>query len=96
MTASDVIFEWVSTDLGYFTTPPDRISTMIRNMIEAAKEEIKEEGIILDESSAKDQMLIATYTSFLYRKRKGDNYVMPRHLRYMLNNRLLSQKAREK
>ena len=38
---------------------------------------------------------IGMYAAYLYRKRADDAPVMPRMLRYALNNRLFSQKVRE-
>ena len=41
-----------------------------------------------------DCNLIVMYTSYLYRKRVGDDPVMPRMLRYALNNRVFAEKAK--
>ena len=43
-----------------------------------------------------DCNLIVMYTSYLYRKRVGDDPVMPRMLRYALNNRVFAEKANAK
>lgn len=63
-------------------------------LIEFAKEAIKTEGIDLMESE-QDDMLVVMYTDFLWRQRKENQKEMPRPLRYALNNRLFSQKARD-
>ena len=66
---------------------------MLNNMIELAKAAITREGIKLNDS-VDDGMLIECYAAFLYRKRREEKVAMPRALRYMLNNRLLSEKGR--
>lgn len=64
----------------------------ISNLIEAAKQMISREGIILTES-IEDGNLVVMYAAYLYRKRAEDTPQMPRMLRYALNNRLFSQKV---
>lgn len=66
---------------------------MLGNMIDLAKAAITREGITLNDS-IDDGMLVECYAAFLYRKRREDSIAMPRSLRYMLNNRLLSQKGK--
>ncbi len=66
---------------------------MLGNMIEVAKAAIKREGIKLNDS-VDDGMLVESYAAFLYRKRREDALAMPRSLRYLLNNRLLSEKGK--
>lgn len=67
---------------------------MLKNMIEVAKAAIKREGITLNDS-VDDGMLVESYAAFLYRKRREDTIAMPRSLRYLLNNRLFSEKGSE-
>lgn len=67
----------------------------LSDLISAAESMIKREGIVLDINDIEDCNLIVMYASYLYRKRAEDNQPMPRMLRYALNNRLLSVKARE-
>lgn len=64
------------------------------SLITTSESSIKEEGITLDLGDAKDVNLVVMYTAYLFRKRAEDNPVMPRMLRYALNNRLFSEKAR--
>lgn len=59
----------------------------------SAAEMIEREGIDLT-GSIEDGMLEIMYAAYLYRRRKDANPIMPRMLRYALNNRLLSQKMR--
>lgn len=67
----------------------------LMKLIELAKAAITREGIVFEtELTTEDGMLIQTYAAYLYRKRRGEDNGMPRSLRYALNNRLLSQKAR--
>lgn len=67
----------------------------LTSLIGAAKHAIGREGIVLDVNDIEDCNLIVMYTAYLYRKRADDDPQMPRMLRYALNNRLLSVKARE-
>ena len=66
----------------------------LASLITTSESSIKEEGITLDLGDAKDVNLVVMYTAYLFRKRAEDNPVMPRMLRYALNNRLFSEKAR--
>lgn len=43
--------------------------------------------------TVEDGQLVVMYAAYLYRKRADDAPVMPRMLRYALNNRLFSQKV---
>lgn len=61
-------------------------------LLQGAESMIKREGIALNDST-EDGLLVVMYAAYLYRKRKEENPVMPRMLRYALNNRLFSQKA---
>lgn len=88
--AKEDILKIVKVDLEIATTSRDEY---LNNVIDLAVAAITREGITLDDT-VEDGMLVASYAAFLYRKRKGENMVMPKHLRYMLNNRLLSEKAR--
>ena len=70
----------------------DAYDGLLNNFILLAKKNIETEGITLTES-AEDGMLVETYAAWLARKRK-ENVPMSRMLRYMLNNRLLSEKMK--
>lgn len=76
--------------------PADRRSSFddyLEFLIDAAQNAIKAEGITIDFDAIDDCNLIVMYTSYLYRKRVGDDPVMPRMLRYALNNRVFAEKA---
>lgn len=62
--------------------------------LQAAQTEIEREGITFSpEPPVDDEELIISYAAWKWRQRTtGEG--MPRMLRYALNNRLLSQKAR--
>lgn len=66
----------------------------LQNLIETAKQMITREGITLADT-IEDGNLVVMYAAYLYRKRADDSPVMPRMLRYALNNRLFSQKVSE-
>ena len=72
----------------------DSRNEMLNNMIDLAKAAIIREGITLNDS-VDDGMLVESYAAFLYRKRREDVVSMPRSLRYLLNNRLFSEKGSE-
>ena len=71
----------------------DSRNEMLNNMIDLAKAAIIREGITLNDS-IDDGMLVEAYAAFLYRKRREEAVAMPRSLRYLLNNRLLSEKGK--
>lgn len=93
MTDAQILTE-VKANLDLSVTTRD---AELLNKIELAKSAISTEGISLIQSedgySIEDGELIAAYAAFLHRNRNKDA-AMPRHLRYMLNNRLFSEKAR--
>lgn len=66
----------------------------LQNLIATARQMIIREGIMLTDS-IEDGNLVVMYAAYLYRKRADDAPVMPRMLRYALNNRLFSQKVSE-
>lgn len=71
----------------------DVYDAYLMDMIHLAREAITDEGIVLSTESERDGMLIELYAAYLYRSRKDKKADMPRMLRYMLNNRLIQQKA---
>lgn len=66
----------------------------LQMLITSARQMITREGITLTDS-IEDGNLVVMYAAYLYRKRADGEPVMPRMLRYALNNRLFSQKVRE-
>lgn len=87
---NESILKILKTDLEVSGTSRDE---MLGNMIDLAKAAIEREGIKLNDTTD-DGMLIVNYAAFLYRKRREDVVAMPRSLRYLLNNRLFSEKGR--
>lgn len=75
----------------------DALDSYLLDLIHAAQEYIKTEGIALSGSDPGDVMLVEMYAAYLYRERRntGDASKMPRMLRWALNNRLFSQKISE-
>ena len=73
-----------------------QIENLLNKYISLAKVAISTEGATLGTTlSDEDGTLVMMYAAFLYRKRRDTLVAMPRQLRYMLNNRVLSEKARE-
>ena len=70
----------------------DALDSYLLDLIHAAQEYIKTEGITLSGSDPGDVMLVEMYAAYLYRERRntGDASKMPRMLRWALNNRLFS------
>ena len=75
----------------------DALDSYLLDLIHAAQEYIKTEGITLSGSDPGDVMLVEMYAAYLYRERRntGDASKMPRMIRWALNNRLFSQKISE-
>ena len=74
---------------------PDVVrKTQMEQLIEAALQLIAREGVTLQEPfSAEDGQLAVMYAAYLFRKRATAE-PMPRMLRWALNNRIFSEKAR--
>lgn len=80
----------LKVDLGITTSAyDDRLQAYLDN----ARTEIIREGAVLNPSDLSDNQLVIMYAAWTWRKRdSGDG--MPRMLRYALNNKIFSQKAR--
>lgn len=87
--ATDAKLTMLKIDLGITGTAYD---DRLAQYITSAEQMIGTEGITLTES-AEDKQLIVSYAAWLWRRRDSGNG-MPRMLRYLLNNRLFSEKAR--
>lgn len=78
----------VKVDLGITTTAYD---DRLGQYLDSARAAIEREGIVIDNSSVDDGNMIVMYAAHLWRKRDtGEG--MPKMLRWMMNNRLFSQK----
>lgn len=67
--------------------------TQLGYYIDSAINFITREGITLNYEDAGDLMLVTMYASYLYDKRMDGVSIMPRALRYNLNNRVLQEKV---
>lgn len=76
-------------DLGITVSAYDE---RLEALLETARQMIAREGITLTDSE-EDKQLVVTYAAWLWRRRDS-GAGMPRMLRYLLNNRLFSEKAR--
>ena len=81
----------LKTDLGISATGYD---TRLTQYLSAAEKQIKREGVAtLDSSELEDAQLVVMYAAWQWRRRdSGDG--MPRMLRWALNNRIFSEKAK--
>lgn len=67
----------------------------LQMLLDVAREEIKREGITLDETAElSDANLLIMYADWMWRRRDSGEG-MPRMLRYALNNRLFAEKAQQ-
>lgn len=88
---NDTMLAAVKVDLGITTTAYD---IRLGQYLDAARSAIEREGIIIDNMSVDDGNMIVMYAAHLWRKRDtGEG--MPKMLRWMMNNRLFSQKLQE-
>lgn len=69
--------------------------TQLGYYIDSAITFIEREGITLNYDDVGDLMLVTMYASYLYEKRNDGVSVMPRALRYNLNNRLFQEKVND-
>lgn len=88
-----VVLEFLKADLEIIPENELQDSYLLQ-LINSASGMIKREGISLTDS-AEDVQLVTMYAAYLYRKRATADPVMPRMLRYALNNRLFSSKMGE-
>lgn len=83
----------LQADLNILSPDVTRL-VQLDHLIEVSLQLISREGVTLQEPySAEDAQLIIMYASYLFRKRATDE-PMPRMLRWALNNRIFSEKAR--
>lgn len=88
---NDTMLAAVKVDLGITTTAYD---IRLGQYLDAARSAIEREGITIDNMSIDDGNMIVMYAAHLWRKRDtGEG--MPKMLRWMMNNRLFSQKLQE-
>ena len=89
---SAALLEMLKLNLTIANTTYD---SYLEQLIEAAQSMISREGITLSLDGIEDCNLVVMYAAYLFRERAEDNPVMPRMLRYALNNRLFSEKVGE-
>lgn len=87
----NTMLEALKVDLGISTNAYDN---RLRQYLQAAAEAIRTEGITLDLQSFQDSQLQIMYAAWLWRKRDSQDG-MPRMLRWLMNNRLFSEKVEE-
>lgn len=92
MTQADLL-TLLQADLNLLSPDATRLA-QLEHLIQVSLQLISREGVTLQEPySAEDAQLVITYASYLFRKRATDE-PMPRMLRWALNNRIFSEKAR--
>lgn len=84
------VLQMVKTDLGIKVNAYD---TRLTQYVNSAKSAIIREGASLSDA-VEDMQIVAMYAGWLWKKRDtGEG--MPRNLRWMLNNKIFSEKARD-
>lgn len=92
MTQTDLL-TLLQADLNLLSPDATRFA-QLEHLIQVSLQLISREGVTLQETySAEDAQLVIMYASYLFRKRATDE-PMPRMLRWALNNRIFSEKAR--
>ena len=71
----------------------DKLDAFLNAMLNGAAAAIARENIKLSDTE-EDGILVVQYAAYLYRKRREQDTAMPRYLRWMLNNRKISEEAR--
>ena len=90
MTAETMLI-MLKTDLGITATVYD---ARLEQLLTVAADYIQREGVTLNTaSSVEDANLCIMYAAYLWKKRDSGEG-MPRSLRWALNNRIFSEKAR--
>ena len=85
----NTMLDMMKVDLGISTTAYD---ARLAQLLQVAEKAISEEGITLSSDSIGDGNLVVIYAAWLWRKRDNSDE-MPRMLRWLLNNRLFSEKV---
>lgn len=87
MNTAEMLLPSLKVDLGITTTKYDeRLAAYIQN----AQKQIEREGVTLG-SEVDDDQLTIMYAAWTWRRRDSGE-VMPRMLRYALNNKVFAQK----
>ena len=82
------MLDMLKVDLGISTTAYDN---RLAQYLQSALAAIETEGVTVDTSDIQDVNLAIMYAAWLWRKRDtGEG--MPRNIRWILNNRLFSEK----
>lgn len=88
----DPMLVMLKTDLAISSTAYD---ARLEQYLTSAQAEIVREGVTFPDTLAvEDMQLIVMYASYMWRKRDGNETGMPRMLRYLLNQRVISQKMK--
>lgn len=82
----------LKADLGYLGPLPEQLEFYMTALLAMAEDMVRREGETLN-ASLEDDMFVAAYAAWLYRKRASDTaQAMPRMLRWQLNNRIVGEK----
>jgi hypothetical protein len=83
----DILLELLKLDLGITHSLRD---AYFSNLIESSQKEIERMGVSLDFTIVDDQMLVADYAAWSYRKRQED-IPLSKNLQIRINNRIIKK-----
>lgn len=86
---SETLLRLFKADLGISSEVKDEYFS---RRLEAAKRELEEKGIALNEEETDDLLLISDYAAWLYRKRQ-ENIPMARNLVRRIRNKIVKARA---
>ena len=86
--SDEQLLQMLKVDLGISTSAYDE---RLNQYLVSAEDAIRIEGIDLDVTATSDANMIVMYAAWLWKKRDTGEGI-PRNLRWMMNNRLFSQK----
>lgn len=82
----------LKADLGHLGPIPEQLESYMTGLLATAEDMIRREGAALS-TTLEDDMFVASYAAWLYRKRASDTpQPMSRMLRYQLNVRIVGEK----
>jgi hypothetical protein len=84
----DTVLNLLKIDLGITHNLRDAYFV---NLLMGSKKEIERRGIILDLNATDDQMLLADYAGWIYRKRQ-ENIPLANNIQARLRNRIIAER----
>lgn len=86
---SEVAYTHLRVDLGYMH-PTEEVAAFMRNKITEARGQIQRRGVKLTDGEVEDELFVASWAAWLYRKRDSGE-ALPPMLREELKSRLVGK-----